>query len=74
MYSQVLQKSKPQVCFFLKTFLVCYIIMFFKYNYTDCDSVMGPCMIDLQHQYNTSIEELGRAMSTKGTTCVHPIF
>ena len=22
MYSQVLQKSKPQVCFFLKTFLV----------------------------------------------------
>ena len=24
MYSQVLQKSKPQVCFFLKTFLVKY--------------------------------------------------
>ena len=26
MYSQVLQKSKPQVCFFLKTFLVTWLV------------------------------------------------
>ena len=45
MYSQVLQKSKPQVCFFLKTFLV---IVAFLENATIgyslesvCDSAPG---------------------------------
>ena len=35
MYSQVLQKSKPQVCFFLKTFLVDYTCAQVKVNFLD---------------------------------------
>ena len=40
MYSQVLQKSKPQVCFFLKTFLVYTVI--FQHPSLQSESVHRP--------------------------------